>query len=636
MKIPRIPQDDIDLVGGSEFFDADWYRREYPDVAALRMDPVEHFLWLGHRIGRNPSTKFSCTDYLHAHWDIKRAGLNPLVHYLRSGIKEGRLIYPLRSSEGEGGESKCHRKVCPRHLEKYLDRHQGAVNRLTSAENIYSDDLVSVIMPTLNRGSEIKRAISSVLAQTHQNIELIIVDDGSEDDTSKVVSSFDDARIIFTSNCRKQGVSGARNTGLDKAFGKWIFFLDSDNTWRRDVVDFLLRHADLSRTSSGYCAAHVHDDNRATKFVLYEEFDYESCLRENFIDLNCFFLRWAGPFRDFRFDENLRRLVDWDFILRTAAATRVVGVPFIGVDYYDGSAARITNQEATSSGAIAALLEQVRDKAREEIVSARTIRDASSYRVAVIFHVYHPERVEECLMYLDNLKFDYDLFVTTSLDEDSACLDLVRERHPKAKIFFFPNVGTDLGPFLELVSTVKNHQLVLKIHTKRDVEPWGDAWRRGLMQPILGSPQRVADIVSRFRKDEKIVMACSADFYKLGLHNTIPPTMRHLQDLAGTFELDHLLVEDWAFVAGTMFWIRPQLLVQAARNISDTKGYSATFIRDGALEHGIERLLGLLLWQDQENKVAVVSMDGNVEEVPLGQGYSTEGVSHTMKKLHQE
>jgi|GEM_PF-6931872 len=186
------------------------------------------------------------------------------------------------------------------------------------------------------------------------------------------------------------------------------------------------------------------------------------------------------------------------------------------------------------------------------------------------------------------------------------------------------------------MSTFKTYELVLKIHTKRDVEPWGDTWRKGLLEPLLGSAELVDEIIERFRADEKIAMACSADFYKHGGRNTIPPSMEQLELLAQKVGLSRYLDRDWAFVAGTMFWIRSQLLLKAARMMCDADGYSSTFARDGAVEHGLERLLGLALWEDETNRVAIVSMDRSVREVQLGEGFSAEGVSQTMKRLYAQ
>ena len=636
VRIKNISQADIDLVKSSAFFDAEWYKEKYPDVMIMDIDPLEHYLWIGHRIGRSPGADFCGPSYLKSNWDVKAAGINPLLHYLKAGIHESRMIYPVRDQQNSGELQECNRIINPHDREWDPARHEATVAQLMSVPHVYADDLVSIIMPTYNRAGMIAPAIRSALAQTHQNFELIIIDDGSEDDTAAVVAGFDDPRITYRPNSRQKGVSGARNTGLDLAKGKWAFFLDSDNVWKLNIVELLLRHAASAQTSAGYCAANVHDDNKQTKFVLYEDFDYESCLRENFIDLNCFFMRWVGPFQTFRFDEALRRLVDWDLILRVAATTRMTGAPFIGVDYYDGTTARITNQESTKRDAIAALQEEVREKSRSLILDAGTIRDAASYRIAVIAHIYHPDRVPELIEYLGNIRFDHDIYVTTSLEPGSDCLELFQKAYPEARIFFFPNIGADVGPFLELATTVKSYDLLLKVHTKRDVEPWGDAWRRGLLEPVLGSPELVDEIVERFRSNKNLVMACGTDFYKHGLRNTIPPSMDQLEILARKVDLIQHVEKDWAFVAGTMFWIRPQLLLKTARMMCDSDGYSTAFLRDGAVEHGLERLLGLLVWENEDNKVAVVSMEHDVTEAALGQGYTVEGVSQTMKRLFKE
>ncbi|PLX84419.1 MAG: hypothetical protein C0617_08005 [Desulfuromonas sp.] len=80
----------ISLIKKSRLFDEDWYLEQYPDVALLSMDPVEHYLRIGAFIGRDPSPMFSTTGYLQAHPDVKNAGLNPLHHYVKWGRREGR------------------------------------------------------------------------------------------------------------------------------------------------------------------------------------------------------------------------------------------------------------------------------------------------------------------------------------------------------------------------------------------------------------------------------------------------------------------------------------------------------------------------------------------------------------------
>lgn len=89
--------------------------------------------------------------------------------------------------------------------------------------------LVSVIIPTYNRSSDCKTAVESVLSQTYGDVEVLVVDDGSIDDTGEVISGLDErVRYIRQANA---GVSAARNTGLDAASGEYIAFLDSDDAW---------------------------------------------------------------------------------------------------------------------------------------------------------------------------------------------------------------------------------------------------------------------------------------------------------------------------------------------------------------------------------------------------------------------
>lgn len=98
-------------------------------------------------------------------------------------------------------------------------------------------DLVSIIMPSYNTGKYIEDSIRSVLAQTHENWELIIVDDCSTDDTHSIVAAFADPRIRFLEKEVNSGAAESRNWGLREAKGKWIAFLDSDDTWEPEKLE---------------------------------------------------------------------------------------------------------------------------------------------------------------------------------------------------------------------------------------------------------------------------------------------------------------------------------------------------------------------------------------------------------------
>lgn len=95
---------------------------------------------------------------------------------------------------------------------------------------------VSVIIPTYNRLDFLKIAVQSVLEQTYPNFELIIVDDGSTDDTREWITSLSDNRIIYIYK-KNSGASAARNTGIDNAKYNYIAFLDSDDRWVKNKLE---------------------------------------------------------------------------------------------------------------------------------------------------------------------------------------------------------------------------------------------------------------------------------------------------------------------------------------------------------------------------------------------------------------
>jgi glycosyltransferase involved in cell wall biosynthesis len=122
---------------------------------------------------------------------------------------------------------------------------------------------VSVAISTYNRAHLVGRAIRSALAQTAGDFELIVVDDGSDDDTQAVLAAVDDSRLRIARHERNQGISRTRNTALGLARGEWIAFLDDDNEW---VPEYLERQLALAaaRLEAGvvYCRAHLKYPDR--------------------------------------------------------------------------------------------------------------------------------------------------------------------------------------------------------------------------------------------------------------------------------------------------------------------------------------------------------------------------------------
>jgi len=109
--------------------------------------------------------------------------------------------------------------------------------------------LVSVIIPVYNGGRFLRAALESVFAQTYREFEVIVVDDGSVDDSGVIAQSFPEVRYIHQTN---QGVAAARNHAIEAARGEFIAFLDQDDLWTPEKlklqIDYLLSHPEVGYT----------------------------------------------------------------------------------------------------------------------------------------------------------------------------------------------------------------------------------------------------------------------------------------------------------------------------------------------------------------------------------------------------
>jgi glycosyltransferase involved in cell wall biosynthesis len=111
---------------------------------------------------------------------------------------------------------------------------------------------VSVVIPTYNRADKVRKAINSVLVQTLTDVEIIVVDDGSSDDTGRLLSEAFGDRIRYFAQTNR-GASVARNKGIEQARGKWIAFLDSDDFWEKDKLEWQIKALERFQPDCGAC-----------------------------------------------------------------------------------------------------------------------------------------------------------------------------------------------------------------------------------------------------------------------------------------------------------------------------------------------------------------------------------------------
>jgi glycosyltransferase involved in cell wall biosynthesis len=153
-----------------------------------------------------------------------------------------------------------------------------------------NQDLVSVIIPTYNRALICRTAVESVLSQTHGNVEVVVVDDGSKDNTRELINGLDKrVKYIYQANA---GVSAARNTGLGAATGDYIAFLDSDDVWLpwklEAQLSVLHAYPEAGMVWTDMLAvdengATLHESYLKLMYSAYEYFDRETCFRTNHV-----------------------------------------------------------------------------------------------------------------------------------------------------------------------------------------------------------------------------------------------------------------------------------------------------------------------------------------------------------------
>lgn len=195
----------------------------------------------------------------------------------------------------------------------------------------------SLILPTRNRAWCISRAITSVMAQTHQKFELIIVDDGSTDSTEELVSrEFGNdiltGRIKYIRLPKNVGVSNARNIGISFSENKWITYVDSDNELRPYYLS-MVANAIVSNPEKESFYGKIISKNNGR--IIGVPFIRPRLLEGNFIDLGVFTHKRSLVSKFGGFDPDLKRLVDWDLIIRLTEKNDPIFIPHIFLEYYD-------------------------------------------------------------------------------------------------------------------------------------------------------------------------------------------------------------------------------------------------------------------------------------------------------------
>lgn len=201
---------------------------------------------------------------------------------------------------------------------------------------------ISVIIPTYNRAHCITDSVMSVLGQTYENLECIVVDDASTDNTEEKISAIDDSRLKYYRLSQNSGVAKARNTGAELAAYDIIAFNDSDDSWRPEKlkrqIEYRNAHPDDILIYSAYERSRFGPTQRVPseqyELEILNGYIYPYLLQNNSIGTVTMLMDKALFFQLGGFDSTYPALEDWQFALKAAKTGTIGYINDILVDTY--------------------------------------------------------------------------------------------------------------------------------------------------------------------------------------------------------------------------------------------------------------------------------------------------------------
>ena len=208
-----------------------------------------------------------------------------------------------------------------------------AIKTRPRAKGDASPSTVSVVIPTHNRATLLRRAIDSVLNQTWEDIEILVIDDASTDTTESVIEDYNDSRITYLRHEENRGGSAARNTGIEAATGRFVAFLDDDDEWKPGKLTVQLDAYDRADADVGVVYTGIENVNsegrtNAVKTPRTEGDVTKELLLDNFIGsfsallVERAIVEQVGPL-----NERFPSWQDWEYYIRLSRETTFAAVP---------------------------------------------------------------------------------------------------------------------------------------------------------------------------------------------------------------------------------------------------------------------------------------------------------------------
>lgn len=588
------------LIAQSEYFDAQWYLKNYPDVAVQGNDVVAHYLSCGWKEGKDPCSSFTTRGYLAVNPDVRNAGLNPLVHYEKHGKIEGRQMKPREfhfPAEAANEEFVSARELPVR------------INRL-------------VLFSAFSEDGRIHDYVVYYLRELRKVCDAIIfISDNSvlEGETDKIKDLVIYAKFErhqeYDFGSYKRGYAYAHEIGLlertdslvlcnDSCYGPVFPLSRMFETMGKRSLDFwgVTAHSQFNYHLQSYFLVlrpRVFNSDLFKNFLMSVK--EEECVMDVIVNYEAGLtrvLRNAGfscdsfvSLADYR--KNARRTTHLNMCASPIYLMRH-GCPFVKV-----KAIQKSGSNCEGVGKTMALLRMYNPMLADMIPykSAETPETEEYMRVLVVLHLFYCEEWKFIAKYLatfEPLVFDLKVTVTDG-HYDEQVLSEVRAMYPVAEIIKLPNRGYDVAPFIHVLNQVdlSQYDVVYKLQSKSmprvaryaygQVFVFRD-WFLNLYRGVFGR-FRTHRVLHMFKDDPMLGLVAA--------RNLIIEDPIYKREFTKKIALRYNIKigDNYHYVAGTCFAVRAECL-QPIKNLNlKVSDFEQTERGEFSMAHAFERII---------------------------------------------
>ncbi|WP_224996724.1 glycosyltransferase [Cesiribacter sp. SM1] len=277
--------------------------------------------------------------------------------------------------------------------------------------------LASVIITCYNHGRYLANAIESVLQQSYPAVEVVVVDDGSKDNTRAVAESYPQVVYVYQQN---QGLSAARNTGVQHCKGEYVVFLDADDWLYPNALE--LNYNYLQQHPKAAFASTAHNKVYEKENIIREDYTevlsnhYYVMLHGNYIGMHATVMYRSWVFKEFLYDTSLRACEDYDFYLRVARKYPII--------HHSANTAAYRQHSTNMSGNDPLMLSTVLEVLEKQKKDLQTLEEHQAYKRGIrIYKKYYCGEL-------------YDKLIRRSIKPTPAAIQMLAVHQPKMLVSY--------------------------------------------------------------------------------------------------------------------------------------------------------------------------------------------------------